>query len=239
MLRASLRFQHGCDVNRLSLAHPQVGLAQWCNMRVEILEVQNPPGELGEAFLRDLGALAARGKGRRGARLQGAGDHGSGRVTLFRPCKHRPGTTMSEIVERQGCLMLYPLVYRGGWEHYRVVAPDEERLRRAVQGLARKGRVELESKRRIAGGLMSKAFMVPTDELLAELTGKQAEALVAAIEAGYYRVPRKVRTEDIARRRKVPRTTFEEHVRKAEAKIMASVGPYVALRASSGTVTRG
>ncbi|MCA1814121.1 MAG: helix-turn-helix domain-containing protein [Halobacteriales archaeon] len=222
MLQVGFRFQHGCKVNRLSIKHPEVTLAHWCNFRVEVLEVQTPPEELSEAFRRDFAALV---------REHGAAvpDGPMPRTVMMECYCRRKGWTMEGMFERNHALPLYPVIYRGGWEHYRLVAMEERKLQPIFTALAKRGKVEMTSKRKLTTGLLAHHFMVPANELFGDLTPKQAAALSAAVEQGYYRVPRKVRTEDIARRRKVPRTTFEEHVRKAESKIITSAAPYVAM----------
>ena len=53
--------------------------------------------------------------------------------------------------------------------------------------------------------------------------------LVFALENGYYQVPKKVTTEEIASKLKLPRTTYEEHLRKAEGKVLRSMAPYISL----------
>ncbi|HZW55068.1 MAG TPA: helix-turn-helix domain-containing protein [Nitrososphaerales archaeon] len=50
-----------------------------------------------------------------------------------------------------------------------------------------------------------------------------------AVQQGYYQVPRKVRFGYMSERAKIPRTTYEEHVRQAESKIIQSVAPYLSL----------
>ena len=52
------------------------------------------------------------------------------------------------------------------------------------------------------------------------LTLKQYEALFCAIQEGYYRYPREKSVEEMAMIMKVPRSTFQEHLRKAESKVM-------------------
>ena len=75
-------------------------------------------------------------------------------------------------------------------------------------------------------------FVVSTNKLFGELTGKQRDALVAALDNGYYRVPKKVTTDEIAHQMGQPRTTYEEHLRKAESKVLRSVAPYLELTRS-------
>jgi predicted DNA binding protein len=55
---------------------------------------------------------------------------------------------------------------------------------------------------------------------------------LAALEYGYYKVPKKTTAEQIASKNKVPRTTFEEHLRKAESKVLRAMAPYVRMYAS-------
>jgi predicted DNA binding protein len=222
MLQVGFRFEHGCKVSQLSKRHPEVALAHWCNFRVEVLEVQTDPEEWSPEFQRDLLAMARE----HGARVP----EGAVPRTIMMRCNcQRKGWTMEHIMERYGALPLYPILYQAGWEHYRMVVMDEQQLAPLFRAFGKRGKAEVTSKRRLTTGLLAHHFMVPANELFGDLTPKQAAALSAAVQHGYYRVPRKVRTEDIARRRKVPRTTFEEHVRKAESKIITRVAPYVAL----------
>ena len=58
---------------------------------------------------------------------------------------------------------------------------------------------------------------------------KQAQSLLIASNLGYYRFPRQARFEDISRKVGVPRTTYEDHVRKAENKIINAVAPYLSI----------
>ncbi|NTV23573.1 MAG: hypothetical protein HGA85_04320 [Nanoarchaeota archaeon] len=53
-----------------------------------------------------------------------------------------------------------------------------------------------------------------------KLTEKQRKALELALEHGYYTFPRKIDVERLAMISKVPRTTYQEHLRKAESKLM-------------------
>lgn len=52
---------------------------------------------------------------------------------------------------------------------------------------------------------------------------------MTAISRGYYEIPKRVSTEEIARSLNLPRTTYEEHLRKAESKVMKAVEPLLEL----------
>lgn len=53
-----------------------------------------------------------------------------------------------------------------------------------------------------------------------KLTKKQRYAIEQALEHGYYEYPRKISVEELAEKLGQRRTTFQEHLRKAEGKIM-------------------
>jgi predicted DNA binding protein len=67
---------------------------------------------------------------------------------------------------------------------------------------------------------------VPEEErLFAMLTDRQRETLRAALEVGYYQVPRQATHQDIADYLDRSDGTVGEHLRKIEAKVMAAIAP--------------
>lgn len=229
MFEVSFRYRHGCPVGRLSEAHPDLTIVQLCNYRLEVLEFPDAPPGAVDGLLDELARLSKR-------RYRPIGGHTgkSGRLALLK-CPHTRGRTISGLIERHGCLYLPPLVYKAGWEHYRIIAFTPKQFEALYPALRARGDIEISGKRPLRDPLMSRTFTITANQLMSGLTAKQASALLAAIEDGYYEVPRRVRTEDIARRRRVPRTTFEDHMRKAEAKLIQAVAPFVSLYASGAS----
>jgi len=63
-----------------------------------------------------------------------------------------------------------------------------------------------------------------TDEsILSELTDRQKEILIRAKQSGYYDIPRKITTLELAKEFGISNTALLEHLRKAEGKIMMRV----------------
>lgn len=60
-------------------------------------------------------------------------------------------------------------------------------------------------------------------ELSSLLTERQREILDAAVEVGYYQVPRKATHEDIAALVGISTTTVGEHLRKIEARLLSEI----------------
>jgi len=87
----------------------------------------------------------------------------------------------------------------------------------------------LVSKRRPVGrqgaiGALSSPLFLP------KLTEKQARALLAAFDAGYYEFPRNVTTEDVSLSLGIARSTFEQHLNRAEHHVIRAMLPMVRMR---------
>src|SRR2546422_206499 len=96
--------------------------------------------------------------------------------------------------------------------------------------LNNRGPTELIRKRELTLSVLPSSVWV--NSLFAELTGKQVDAVLKAHRYGYYTSPRQITTESIAKGSGLSRSTYEEHLRKAENRIMGSLIPYMQLFAS-------
>ncbi len=47
----------------------------------------------------------------------------------------------------------------------------------------------------------------------------------------YYEIPKRITADDLARKQGQPRSTLEEHIRKAESKIVLAMAPYMMMYA--------
>lgn len=125
-------------------------------------------------------------------------------------------------LDRHGCLLLYPLRYENGDKICRILAFTATALAECYRDLTDAGiEVTVDSKREIG-------FVRPETPLLApggvvpELTGRQSQAIRCAYEHGYYEIPRAVTTDRIAAEMGIERRTAEEHLRRAENKLVTS-----------------
>ncbi|MFQ6013249.1 MAG: methylated-DNA--[protein]-cysteine S-methyltransferase [Thermoplasmata archaeon] len=67
---------------------------------------------------------------------------------------------------------------------------------------------------------------------LPNLTRKQARALQAAFDAGYYDFPRRVTMDEVSQALAISRSTFQEHLHRAEAHLIRAMLPLVRIKAS-------
>ncbi len=220
------RVRHECPYVDFSTRHPSVVISHWCNWSRDVLEIR-PIGKPEPRLGRDVRLLLeqVRSKPIRSART-GA----NVRLVLQHcSCDGLPPPTLPTI-EAWNCLNLQPMIYSEGWERYRIAAFSDRDVKALFRELQRGSRVELLSRRTIPEGSVHESLMVSTASLLGGLTDKQCRALVTALDQGYYCFPRAATVIEIARRLGTPRTSFAEHHRKAENKVISAIGPYLRLR---------
>ncbi len=226
------RVQHECPYNRFSKSHPSVVISHWCNWSRDFLEIRGTGGPEAR-FRSDVRRMLTevRSKPIRTTQIGG-----NVRLVLQHcSCDHLPPPTLPTI-EKRNCLNLQPMIYSEGWERYRIAAFSDRDVKELFRDLKRESLVELVARRTIPEGSVHESLMISAASLLSGLTDKQSRALVAALDQGYYSLPRDATSVEIARRLGTPRTSFADHLRKGQNKVIAAVGPYLRMRTDPESV---
>lgn len=129
-------------------------------------------------------------------------------------------------LEPHQCLSLPPLTYDDGALFARVLALTEDQLTGVYHDISDDHRVTVEAKREIRS-IAPDIPILMLDSALPTLSDGQQRALSMAVEAGYYEIPRDATTGDVADEMGVSRRTFEEHLRRAENKIIKNLLRYL------------
>ena len=87
------------------------------------------------------------------------------------------------------------------------------------------------STRAVAGG-SAVHEVLGSPLFLPSLTRKQARALQAAFDAGYYDFPRRVTMDEVSPALNISRSTLQEHLHRAEAHLIRAMLPLVRIKAS-------
>lgn len=230
MFRVSLKMDHRLPFSNLSKQFPKAEMARWCNLEMDVLEINSPGAEgtakIEKALRRMLKGLAAR--------LVFIHRYSENSLEVIVNCKCALNNSSIAIIEASNCIPIMPITYKDGLERCSLLAFTKQDLKDALDNLGDVATVEIESQGTLARHSARPAMTISIDEFLGSLTSRQLGALVDALDMGYYNLPKKVTLDEIASRRKVPLSTFEEHFRKAEVKIMRMIRPYAKLAYLSG-----
>ena len=106
-----------------------------------------------------------------------------------------------------------PVLLQQGYEYWEIGSWDKQLLVDFYTKIKSIAKVELLK-------LKKETPLVFVQQAIPKLTIKQQQALNIALEGGYYSYPRQNSIQALAQITKISRTTLQEHLRKAETKIM-------------------
>ncbi len=220
-LETRVRVQHPCPYCNLSVAFPDVEMDLWTSTRSDVFHVTaTTPERLRTA----LGAM----RESIGARKVTYGESSALVITHRAQWAYPPSVT--GIADRHNVWLVPPVVYLGGWETYRALSPSQGPLQRFVAEVRKVGTVEVLSHvtRERLDGIRSLGT-VPV-HLYEGLTDRQIHILVTALEAGLFDLPARETMDTVAAREGLSRSTYGEHLRKAETQILRNSFPLLKLR---------
>ena len=93
---------------------------------------------------------------------------------------------------------------------------SKEEIRRRIQDTREVASVEI---------LQLQPYQPESDRLFQELTDRQQEVLLTAIENGYYRTPREATHEDIAEDLSCSTSVVGQHLRRIETQLVSAAVP--------------
>jgi predicted DNA binding protein len=223
MYEITLRFQHQCPYSDLSRRFPRARISLWDNLHREFLDARSDNPKDWPRMNRELESLA-KNKGSR--ILRKTSDGKSYQFQIMTCACERKGSTL-DMVMQSDCLFVPPIKFEEGWETYHIVGFDKGAPARLLEKFGAKGEAEIASQKDIEIESFDQSSVMPLMDPLSGMTSMQLNALATSMALGYYRLPRRTSTGKIAASLKVPRTTFQEHRKKAESKLMAALAPYV------------
>ena len=225
VIDAHVRIRHPCPYCNVSVAFPRSLLLLWCDNRRDTFLVSSPePDELRRVLRRLRSEFRARP----------LIVEGSVAIVVVPEFEWADPPSVTRLARRAGVWVLPPVLYSDGRETYRMIASGRPRLNRFVTRLRRLGDVELLSVSDRTGLESVRDVPSASVHFFEGLTDRQTRSMVAAIDAGLFDVPARSRFTDVARREGLSRSTFGEHVRKAQLRIARN--SYASLKARMNAV---
>ncbi|RBI62140.1 XRE family transcriptional regulator [halophilic archaeon] len=219
LYEASFRVKHECPYREISGRYPDLTIREWYLSDCQVLEItssETPTDDLLEE-IDDLGTILHRS-------VDDSGLH-----VVTQSCLCPVEGSIIDRFEEYNCLYQPPTIHRQGWEHYTVIAFDEADVRALIRDLESDRDIDVLSKTAITEQQIPHSMLAPVDQLFEEITERQLAALRLALESGYYEQPRKTSLRELADRTSVARSTYEEHLRKAENKLLTNAGEFLRL----------
>lgn len=208
----------------LSARLPELTFASWCNKERDVMEItcenDGPEAarELSESILLVKKELSLK------IRRKAISSRSAQLVSQACACGGVSNSTAS-LIEKHNCLKMDPVFLKRGWAWYRILAFQQSDVKNLFDQLEKLGTLKIVYRRALSDSPVKDTFVISSSTLLGELTKKQSFALLTALYRGYYEIPKRVSTDEIAKSLGLPRTTFEEHLRKAESKAMKALMP--------------
>ncbi len=126
---------------------------------------------------------------------------------------------------------LSPVIHERGWEYYRAIVFRHDDIDSLFKRFDEKGYQYEIIRKAPFDGMISSTLTLTADAIFSSLTEKQLAALLMAHSNGYYQFPRQTNVKNLAAMKHVPRTTLQEHLQKAESKLVSSLMPFLQLYA--------
>jgi predicted DNA binding protein len=206
-------------IHRLTKKYPSLRIWMWCNFVQDVYEMESEsPEEFRDAVAEFRGIYHVLDETEISTNIR----------LITQNCVCSKETTVHDNIQELEILNLMPIFYTRGYEYYRLIAFRHEDLAELFDRLTAQGfQIEVQEKTPFNGMVCDS--LVTMNSLVSDLTEKQVDAIVTAYNNGYYQTPRRVNVQAIADREGVPRTTLQEHLNKAENKLISSIIPQIQL----------
>ena len=223
----TLRIEHDCPYTKFSQKIPKAVTTHWCSNDKDVLEISTPSEVTPEQLEMEVALLVRR----LGAKIiRNIAISSNLRIIVYRHRFSSMKQNVNEVIERCNCVEIQPTTYREVSEWYRIVGFSDVDVRALHEILSKFATVKTISQDVHPDSSIKNSVMIPSSSLLGKLTKKQQNALRSAVALGYFDIPPRTGTESMAEKYGVARTTFEEHLRKAEEKILKSLLPYLEMQ---------
>jgi hypothetical protein len=136
-------------------------------------------------------------------------------------------SSVQRLIAEAGCAPLPPSRVADGVERLCILAPSNRQLTALVRELSSAvGAARILSCQTV--DFYDPTLTIPLGSLLQSLSHRQLKAVMAAVDRGYYEIPRRATAEAFAADLGISRSTAEEHLRKGEGTIVGAVAASVA-----------
>ncbi len=210
-----LKINHSCPFSQYSARNPSFEILHWCNNQYDIVELRGDSAKIEntvEVINTELGEI-----------IQIFPVEGQTQIVIKHcECNNLP---FIDIPEEMGCVLIPPVKYLAGIEIQQILLTLDNVQHLLTEYKKKDPTAEIEIVELAPLKEDPKFLMLSVEEVRKDLTEKQLHSVIQAYEKGYYDIPRSISVESLAGEMNIHRRTFEEHLRKAEKKMMRKLIP--------------
>ncbi len=146
-----------------------------------------------------------------------------------RECNCMKEDTIVRHIGELDILNIFPNMVENGWAYHRLILFRHKDFEELLRRFDDWGWVYKILRKIPFDGFIASSLTITADALFSGLTERQMVALLTAHRYGYYNLPRDADVQTIAAKENVSRTTFQEHLKKAENKLVTALVPHMKL----------
>lgn len=222
LFQIALKISYNSFFINLSRRFPSAKIFIWCNREKDVIEIFVKDSEDYPLVMKEIHDHPMLGV------LEESSDDCRFYLNLNECHCMNQDTIVSHIGELD-ILNVFPNMIENGWGYHRLIVFRHKDLEELLRRLENWGWVYKVLRKVPFDGFIASSLTLSADFLFSSLTEKQMDAMLTAHRHGYYNLPRDSDIQTIAAQKKVPRTTFQEHLKKAENKLVAALVPYLQL----------
>lgn len=206
----------------LSRRFPSMKVFIWCNREKDVFEifVRNP--EDYPLVMKEVRAHSSLGV------IEESSDNQRLYLNVSE-CHCMNQDTIVRHIGELDIINIFPNMIENGWVYHRLIVFRHKDLEELLRRLEKWGWFYKILRKVPFDGFIASSLTLSADHLFSRLTEKQIDAMLTAYQHGYYNLPRDSDVQTIAAKKRVPRTTFQEHLKKGENKLVTAVIPYMQL----------
>ena len=210
------------DYSKLTRKYPSLKIFFWCNNIYDVIElfVDNPRDYL--CIIKEMPHSCSL--------VEEKSDEDRFHLVIKSCSCYKDENSVDTIGEGlNNILLLSPVIIENGWEEHHAIVFNHKEFEELIERLEDMRNAVKVVRKVPFGGTLAGITPLTRSTLFPTLTEKQASALLTAHRSGYYRLPRKADVKTIAAKHKIARTTFQDHLRKAECKVISTMIPQIKL----------
>jgi len=176
LFEVTFKVSHDCPFCNISKKYPRLKMFNWCNREHDVIEIVVDKPDEYSTVIDEM------------SRIQGMVDKSSDLHNahfFVKKCFCKAEDSVTRVIDEFDLLQISPIVYRHGWEYYRVIAFKHKDLKGLMQRFEEKG-LKSEILRKVDfDGFIASSLTLTADALFSDLTEKQMDALLIAYSSGY------------------------------------------------------